>query len=47
MHLSADGPSWFQPMDRRQVMAAGAASMMRLGLGPSPVPSGAEGTQSP
>ncbi|WP_063734755.1 helix-turn-helix domain-containing protein [Streptomyces sp. RTd22] len=43
MHLSADGPSWFQPMDRRQVVAAGAASMMRLGGGPSPVPSGVEG----
>ncbi|MFD8588656.1 helix-turn-helix domain-containing protein [Streptomyces sp. NPDC059637] len=32
MQLSADGPSWFQPVGRRQVIAAGAASTVRLGL---------------
>jgi transcriptional regulator with XRE-family HTH domain len=34
MHLSADGPSWFQPVGRRQVMAAGAAgAAAAVGLG--------------
>ncbi|WP_346100258.1 helix-turn-helix transcriptional regulator [Streptomyces olivaceiscleroticus] len=28
MQLSPDGPSWFQPVGRRQVMSAGAASLM-------------------
>jgi len=43
MQLSADGPSWFQPVGRRQMMAAGAASVVRLGTSgvPGP-PSGAE-----
>ena len=33
MRLSADGPSWFQPVGRRQVVSAGAASLMRLPMG--------------
>ncbi|MFE5243066.1 MULTISPECIES: helix-turn-helix domain-containing protein [unclassified Streptomyces] len=38
MQLSPDGPSWFQPLGRRQVVGAGAASLMRLGRGgPGPV----------
>ncbi|MGW4231947.1 helix-turn-helix domain-containing protein [Streptomyces sp. NPDC004980] len=38
MQLSPDGPSWFQPLGRRQVVGAGAASLMRLGMGgPGPV----------
>lgn len=38
MHLSANGPSWFRPMDRRSVMstgAAGAAAFVGLGTGPA------------
>ncbi|GAA2103215.1 hypothetical protein GCM10009801_78010 [Streptomyces albiaxialis] len=35
MHLSAEGPSWFQPVGRRKLMAAGAASVIPLGLGHS------------
>lgn len=36
MHLSANGPSWFQPMDRRRMMAAGAAGAAAvMGLGTS------------
>ncbi|NGO72658.1 helix-turn-helix domain-containing protein [Streptomyces boncukensis] len=45
MHLSAEGPSWFQPVDRRTLMAAGAAgaaSVVPLGavrpVGPVPHP---------
>jgi transcriptional regulator with XRE-family HTH domain len=38
MQLSPDGPSWFQPVGRRQVMSAGAASLMALRMGgPGPV----------
>ncbi|MFJ2094047.1 helix-turn-helix domain-containing protein [Streptomyces sp. NPDC087901] len=38
MQLSPDGPSWFQPLGRRQVVGAGAASLMRLSTGsPGPV----------
>ncbi|WP_424921861.1 helix-turn-helix domain-containing protein [Streptomyces sp. wa1] len=38
MQLSPDGPSWLQPLGRRQVVGAGAASLMRLGIGgPGPV----------
>ncbi|MBW5247463.1 helix-turn-helix transcriptional regulator [Streptomyces sp. P01-B04] len=38
MQLSPDGPSWFQPLGRRRVVGAGAASLMRLGMGgPGPV----------
>ncbi len=34
MHVSEDGQSWFRPMARRQVMAAGAASVAAgLGVG--------------
>nr|WP_240968974.1 helix-turn-helix transcriptional regulator [Streptomyces sp. HNM0575] len=36
MHLSTDGSSWFRPMDRRQMVAAGAAgaaAVMGLGAG--------------
>ncbi|MFZ3555049.1 MULTISPECIES: helix-turn-helix domain-containing protein [unclassified Streptomyces] len=33
MQLSPDGPSWFQPMGRRQVVSAGAASLMRWHTG--------------
>ncbi|MDB1086566.1 helix-turn-helix transcriptional regulator [Streptomyces sp. ACA25] len=33
MQLSAEGPSWFQPVGRREVVAAGAASLMKLGGG--------------
>ncbi|MCH6159155.1 helix-turn-helix domain-containing protein [Streptomyces sp. M600PL45_2] len=41
MHLSADGPSWFQPMGRRQVMAAGAAgAAAAVGLGTSAAAAG-------
>ncbi|MFI8992915.1 helix-turn-helix domain-containing protein [Streptomyces sp. NPDC053542] len=29
MQLSPDGPNWFQPVGRRQVVSAGAASLMR------------------
>ncbi|MGW7521268.1 helix-turn-helix domain-containing protein [Streptomyces sp. NPDC054796] len=35
MRLSADGSSWFQPVGRRHVVAAGAASMVSLGLSTS------------
>ncbi|MFF3285629.1 helix-turn-helix domain-containing protein [Streptomyces sp. NPDC003023] len=38
MQLSPGGPSWFQPVGRRQVMSAGAASLMGLRTGsPGPV----------
>ncbi|WP_406448002.1 helix-turn-helix domain-containing protein [Streptomyces sp. NBC_00876] len=38
MQLSPDGPSWFQPVGRRQAVGAGAASLMRLPMGsPGPV----------
>lgn len=38
MQLSPDGPSWFQTVGRRQVVCAGAASLMRLRMGgPGPV----------
>ncbi|MGW1408839.1 helix-turn-helix domain-containing protein [Streptomyces sp. NPDC002403] len=38
MQLSPDGPSFFQPLGRRQVVGAGAASLMRLRMGaPGPV----------
>ncbi|GAA2453919.1 helix-turn-helix transcriptional regulator [Streptomyces macrosporus] len=44
MQLSADGPSWFQPVGRRQMVAAGAASVVRLGTSGVPgSPSGTEG----
>ncbi|GAA2155304.1 hypothetical protein GCM10009727_63090 [Actinomadura napierensis] len=33
MRLSADGPSWFQPVSRRQAVAVGAASLAGLGIG--------------
>ncbi|MBO2457268.1 helix-turn-helix domain-containing protein [Actinomadura violacea] len=33
MRLSADGPSWFQPVSRRQAVAAGAASIAGIGIG--------------
>lgn len=33
MQLSADGRSWFQPMSRRQAMAAGAASIAGMSIG--------------
>ncbi|MFJ1747276.1 helix-turn-helix domain-containing protein [Streptomyces sp. NPDC088116] len=33
MQLSPDGPSWFQPVGRRQVVSAGSVSLMRLGMG--------------
>lgn len=33
MQLSPDGRGWFQPVGRRQVVSAGAASVMRLGMG--------------
>ncbi|NJQ00860.1 helix-turn-helix domain-containing protein [Streptomyces sp. PLAI1-29] len=35
MELSTDGRSWFRPMGRRQAVAAGAASVVGLGLGTS------------
>ena len=44
MQLSFDGRSWFQPVDRRQVMAAGAGSLMALDLGRHRAPSASEGT---
>ncbi|WP_327708440.1 helix-turn-helix domain-containing protein [Streptomyces sp. NBC_00464] len=38
MQLSPDGPSWFQPVGRRQVVGAGAASLMKLPMGgPGPI----------
>ncbi|MGW3402618.1 helix-turn-helix domain-containing protein [Streptomyces zhihengii] len=44
MHLSPDGPSWFQPIGRRQVVSAGAVSLMRLRSGgPGPVATAASG----
>ncbi|MGP4019269.1 helix-turn-helix domain-containing protein [Saccharopolyspora sp. 5N708] len=33
MNLASDGKSWFQPMDRRQALAAGAASVLAFGMG--------------
>ena len=33
MQLSPDGSSWFQPVGRRQVVSAGAASLMRWSTG--------------
>ncbi|MEU7941762.1 helix-turn-helix transcriptional regulator [Microbispora bryophytorum] len=33
MQLSADGQSWFQPMGRRQVLAAGIASIAGMSIG--------------
>lgn len=33
MQLSPDGPSWFQPVRRRQVVSAGAASFLRMQMG--------------
>lgn len=33
MQLSASGPSWFQPISRRQAVATGAASVVGLGIG--------------
>jgi tetratricopeptide (TPR) repeat protein len=33
MHLGKDGSSWFRPLDRRQVVAAGTASLFALGIG--------------
>ncbi|MFB4295503.1 helix-turn-helix domain-containing protein [Actinomadura sp. NTSP31] len=33
MRLSANGPSWFQPVSRRQAVAVGAASLASLGIG--------------
>jgi transcriptional regulator with XRE-family HTH domain/tetratricopeptide (TPR) repeat protein len=33
MQLSPDGPSWFQPVGRRQVVSAGAASLMKWSAG--------------
>ncbi|MEU7489083.1 helix-turn-helix transcriptional regulator [Streptomyces sp. NPDC042319] len=44
MQLSPDGPSWFQPVGRRQVMSAGAASLMSWrtgGQGPVSAATGA------
>ncbi|MEU7193885.1 helix-turn-helix transcriptional regulator [Streptomyces xinghaiensis] len=45
MHLSPDGRSWFQPVGRRQIMAAGAASMVGLGIG-APTAGPAHGAES-
>jgi transcriptional regulator with XRE-family HTH domain len=36
MSLESDGKSWFRPMDRRQVLAAGAASALAFGMGGGP-----------
>ncbi len=36
MHLSPDGDSWFRPVDRRTLVAGGAASVVTLGLGSGP-----------
>ncbi|MFD7428130.1 helix-turn-helix domain-containing protein [Streptomyces sp. NPDC059818] len=33
MQLSPEGRGWFQPVGRRQVVSAGTASLMRLGMG--------------
>ncbi|MCX5402105.1 helix-turn-helix transcriptional regulator [Streptomyces sp. NBC_00102] len=33
MQLSPDGPSWFQPVGRRQIVSAGAASLLRVRMG--------------
>ncbi|QIZ36826.1 helix-turn-helix transcriptional regulator [Saccharopolyspora sp. ASAGF58] len=33
MSLDSGGRSWFRPMDRRQVLAAGAASVLAFGMG--------------
>ncbi|MBM4792337.1 helix-turn-helix transcriptional regulator [Streptomyces sioyaensis] len=44
MQLSPDGSGWFQPLGRRRVVAAGAASLMRWqtgGAGPVPQATGA------
>lgn len=38
MQLSPDGPSWFQPVGRRQIVSAGAASLLRVRMeGDGPV----------
>jgi hypothetical protein len=34
MQLSSDGKSWIRPMNRRQVIAAGAASIPVMTTGP-------------
>jgi DNA-binding XRE family transcriptional regulator len=44
MHLGKDGSSWFQPMDRRQVVAAGASSALMLGIGGMRLSADIEGT---
>ncbi|MDJ1132388.1 helix-turn-helix domain-containing protein [Streptomyces iconiensis] len=36
MHLSSDGPSWFQPVARRTLMAAGGATAVTFTLGAAP-----------
>lgn len=45
MQLSTDGGSWFKPVPRRQVVSAGAASLMSLGAGGSEALSGTGGAQ--
>ncbi|MGW5353547.1 helix-turn-helix domain-containing protein [Streptomyces sp. NPDC004031] len=42
MRLSAQGPGWFQPASRREVMGAGLASAVGVSLGGSGAPTGAE-----
>jgi transcriptional regulator with XRE-family HTH domain len=33
MNLAPDGKSWFRPVDRRQMLATGAASLLAFGMG--------------
>lgn len=33
MHLSSDSASWFQPVERRRILAGGVASVLAIGLG--------------
>jgi transcriptional regulator with XRE-family HTH domain len=44
MRLSGDGQSWFHPVSRRQVMAAGAVSMAGMSIGRPGIGSQAEDT---
>ncbi|WP_055587997.1 helix-turn-helix domain-containing protein [Peterkaempfera griseoplana] len=46
MQLSADGGSWFRPVGRRQVVTAGAASVLSMRFGAPKPMSGEEGAQS-
>jgi transcriptional regulator with XRE-family HTH domain len=44
LRLSADDQNWFQPMNRRQAVVAGAASIAGISIGVPAAPAGIEGT---